>query len=104
MDYSEFGAPFITSAIDVTKYLRIFYDWYSKIVDVIPLVLFTAGFLHGYGVSQKVWLTVLSLGVLPIFFLPTTKEKRKSDEKASIVNEHYLYLTVVDDHIGWFKE
>ncbi|XP_029051323.1 uncharacterized protein LOC114879984 [Osmia bicornis bicornis] len=85
----RFGAPFITSAIDVTKYLRIFYDWYSKIVDVIPLALFTAGFLHGYGVSQKVWLTVLSLGVLPIFFYLQPKRKE------SQMRKHQLLMNII---------
>lgn len=82
------GAPFITSATNIVKYLRIFYDWYSKIVDVAPLALFTAGILNGYGINETIWLIVLSLGILPIFF------QLQSKRKESQIRKHQLLLNI----------
>lgn len=82
------GAPFLTSTTNVGKYLRIFYDWYSKIVDVVPLALFTAGILQGYGISEKVWLIVLSLGILPIFFHLQPKRKERQ------IRRHQLLINI----------
>ncbi|XP_076169391.1 uncharacterized protein LOC143147714 isoform X1 [Ptiloglossa arizonensis] len=84
----RFGAPFITSATNIVKYLRIFYDWYSKIVDVAPLALFTAGILNGYGINETIWLIVLSLGILPIFF------QLQSKRKESQIRKHQLLLNI----------
>ncbi|KOC62208.1 hypothetical protein WH47_03966 [Habropoda laboriosa] len=84
----RFGAPFLTSATNVAKYLRIFYDWYSKIVDVVPLAMFTAGILQGYGISEKVWLIVLSLGILPVFF--HLQPKRKDSQ----IRRHQLLMNI----------
>ncbi|XP_017760832.1 PREDICTED: uncharacterized protein LOC108551247 isoform X2 [Eufriesea mexicana] len=86
----RFGAPFLTSATNVAKYLRIFYDWYSKIVDIVPLALFTAGILQGYGISEKVWLLVLSLGILPVFFLLQPKQKE------SQIKNHQLLMNITN--------
>ncbi|XP_017878414.1 uncharacterized protein LOC108624003 isoform X2 [Ceratina calcarata] len=73
------GAPFFTSSTNVVKYLRISYNWYSKIVDVVPLALFAAGILQGYKVCEKIWLVVFLLGMLPIFFhlQPRRKDSRR---------------------------
>ncbi|XP_031849449.1 uncharacterized protein LOC116434817 [Nomia melanderi] len=84
----RFGAPCITSATALIKYLRIFYDWYSKIVDVAPLALFTAGILSGYGINETVWLIVLSVGVLPIFFQLQPKRKERQ------IRRHQLLLNI----------
>ena len=82
------GTPFLTSATNVAKYLRIFYDWYSMIVDVMSLALFTAGILQGYGISEKVWLVLLSLGILPIFFHLQPKRKQ------SQIRRHQLFMNI----------
>ncbi|XP_076647777.1 uncharacterized protein LOC143356185 [Halictus rubicundus] len=84
----RFGAPCISSATTLVKYLRISYDWYSKVVDVAPLALFTAGILNGYGINETVWLIVLSFGVLPIFFQLQTKRKE------SQIRRHQLLLNI----------
>ncbi|CAL7941239.1 unnamed protein product [Xylocopa violacea] len=82
------GVPFLTPSTNVAKYLRISYDWYSKIVDFIPLALFTAGILQGYGISEKVWLIVLSLGILPVFFHLQAKRKE------SQIRRHQLLMNI----------
>ncbi|XP_076242928.1 uncharacterized protein LOC143184519 [Calliopsis andreniformis] len=84
----RFGAPFVVSTTNVAKYLRIFYDWYSKIIDILPLALFTAGFLNGYGINDKIWLIVLSLGLLPIFFQLQLRRKK------SHIRRHQLLLNI----------
>ncbi|KAK9300604.1 hypothetical protein QLX08_006759 [Tetragonisca angustula] len=84
----RFGTPFLTSATNIAKYLRIFYDWYSMIVDIMSLALFTAGILQGYGISEKVWLVLLSLGILPIFFHLQPKRKQ------SQIRRHQLFMNV----------
>ncbi|XP_053998716.1 uncharacterized protein LOC128887158 isoform X1 [Hylaeus anthracinus] len=84
----RFGAPSITSATNVAKYLRISYDWYSKIVDVAPLALFTAGILNGYGINEKIWLIVFSLGILPVFFQLQSKRNK------SQIRKHQLLLNI----------
>ncbi|OAD54780.1 hypothetical protein WN48_05979 [Eufriesea mexicana] len=80
----RFGAPFLTSATNVAKYLRIFYDWYSKIVDIVPLALFTAG----YGISEKIWLIILSLGIWPLFFHLQPKQKETQ------IRRHQLLMNI----------
>ncbi|PBC32654.1 hypothetical protein APICC_08903 [Apis cerana cerana] len=82
------GAPLFTSGTNIIKYLRIFYDWYSKIVDVIPLALFTGGILQGYGISEKVRLIILSLGILPVFF--HLQPKRKENQ----MRRHQLLINI----------
>ncbi|XP_076757049.1 uncharacterized protein LOC143427078 [Xylocopa sonorina] len=84
----RFGVPFLTPTTSVAKYLRICYDWYSKIVDFVPLALFTAGILQGYGISEKVWLIVLSLGILPVFF--HLQAKRKENQ----IRRHQLLMNI----------
>lgn len=82
------GAPLITPATNVAKYSRICYHRYSKIVDVVPLALFTAGILNGYGINETVWLVVLSFGILPIFF------QLQSKRKESQIRRHQLLLNI----------
>ncbi|KZC05453.1 PREDICTED: uncharacterized protein LOC107193851 [Dufourea novaeangliae] len=84
----RFGVPCITSAPALVKYLRIFYDWYSKITDVAPLALFTAGILNGYGINETIWLIVLSFGVLPIFFQLQPKRQDKQ------IRRHQLLINI----------
>ncbi|XP_076291840.1 uncharacterized protein LOC143214533 [Lasioglossum baleicum] len=84
----RFGAPCISSATTLVKYLRISYDWYSKVVDVAPLALFTAGILNGYGINETVWLIVLSFGVLPIFLQLQTKRKERQ------IRRHQVLLNI----------
>ncbi|XP_068966586.1 uncharacterized protein [Bombus flavifrons] len=84
----RFGAPFLTSATSVAKYLRIFYNWYSMIVDVISMALFTAGILQGYRITERVWLTIFSLSILPIFF--HLQPRRKENQ----IRRHQLFLNV----------
>lgn len=83
------GVPLFTSGTNIIKYLRIFYDWYSKIVDVIPLALFTGGILQGYGISEKVRLIILSLGILPVFF--HLQPKRKENQ----MRRHQLLINII---------
>lgn len=75
------------SATAIAKYFRSFYDWFSKVVDVVPFALFTTGFLNGYGLNEKARLAILSLGILPVFFQLNTR-------KESQIRKHQLLTNI----------
>lgn len=58
------------------------------IVDVISMALFTAGILQGYRITEKVWLTIFSLSILPIFFYLQPRQKENQ------IRRHQLFLNV----------
>ena len=58
------------------------------IVDIISLALFTAGILQGYGIRERVWLTVFSVSILPIF--SHLQPRRKENQ----IRRHQLFMNI----------
>ncbi|XP_011632486.1 uncharacterized protein LOC105424122 isoform X3 [Pogonomyrmex barbatus] len=44
----RFGFPFTSSSTPTAKCFRSFYDWFSNVIEIVPLALLTSGILSAY--------------------------------------------------------
>ncbi|KAL0100604.1 hypothetical protein PUN28_019183 [Cardiocondyla obscurior] len=71
----RYGVPFTSSSTSTAKCFRSFYDWFSNVVEIVPLALLTSGILSAYQIDERIRMSLLFLGTVPIFFPLAIKQK-----------------------------
>ncbi|XP_051174600.1 uncharacterized protein LOC127290209 [Leptopilina boulardi] len=61
-----------------TKRFRNFYDWFSVLVEIAPFAFFTTEILLEYKILEEGRLLLLSLGLLPMIYEPTSTTRDRS--------------------------
>ncbi|XP_029168733.1 uncharacterized protein LOC114938811 isoform X2 [Nylanderia fulva] len=91
----RFGVPFTSSSTPTAKYFRSFYDWFSNVIEIVPLALLTSGILSAYQIDEKIRMLLLFLGTIPIFFPLAIKQKEKEIRKLRFLTNITIILQIL---------
>lgn len=69
------GVPFTSSSAATARFFRSFYDWFSNVIEIVPLALLTSGILSAYQIDENIRMLLLFFGTVPVFFPLAIKEK-----------------------------
>ncbi|CAL1687742.1 unnamed protein product [Lasius platythorax] len=91
----RFGVPFTSSSTPTARYFRNFYDWFSSVIEIVPLALLTSGILSAYQIDEKIRMLLLFLGTIPIFFPLAIKQKERQIRKLRFLTNITIVLQIL---------
>lgn len=89
------GVPFTSSSTPIARCFRSFYDWFSNVIEIVPLALLTSGILSAYQIDEKIRILLLFLGTVPIFFPLATKQKESQIRKLRFLTNITVVLQIL---------
>ncbi|KAL6254225.1 hypothetical protein P5V15_014843 [Pogonomyrmex californicus] len=91
----RFGFPFTSSSTPTAKCFRSFYDWFSNVIEIVPLALLTSGILSAYQVDEKIRMLLLFFGIVPVFFPLSMKQKEGQIRKLRFLTNITVMLQIL---------
>ncbi|XP_011879150.1 PREDICTED: uncharacterized protein LOC105568257 [Vollenhovia emeryi] len=91
----RFGIPFTSSSTPSARCFRSFYDWFSNVIEIVPLALLTSGILSAYQIDEKIRMLLLFLGTVPIFFPLAMKHKESQIRKLRFLTNITVVLQIL---------
>ncbi|XP_071567458.1 uncharacterized protein [Temnothorax nylanderi] len=91
----RFGVPFTSSSTPTARCFRSFYDWFSNVIEIVPLALLTSGILSAYQIDERIRMLLLFLGTVPIFFPLAIKQKESQIRKLRFLTNITVVLQIL---------
>ncbi|XP_012061525.1 PREDICTED: uncharacterized protein LOC105624783 [Atta cephalotes] len=91
----RFGVPFTSSSTPTARCFRSFYDWFSSVIEIVPLALLTSGILSAYQIDEKIRTLLLFLGTIPVFFPLAIKQKESQIRKLRFLTNITVVLQIL---------
>ncbi|XP_026827917.1 calcium-dependent protein kinase 27 isoform X2 [Ooceraea biroi] len=91
----RFGFSFTSSSTPTAKFFRSFYDWFSNVIEIVPLALLTSGILSAYHIDETIRMLLLFLGTVPVFFPLAIKQKESQIRKFRFLTNIAVVLQIL---------
>lgn len=91
----RFGVPFTSSSTRTARYFRIFYDWFSNVIEIVPLALLTSGILSAYQIDENIRMLLLFLGTVPVFFSLAITQRESQIRKLRFLTDIAVILQIL---------
>jgi len=87
--------PFTSLSTPTARCFRSFYDWFSNIIEIVPLALLTSGILSAYQIDEKIRIMLLFFGTIPVFFPLAIKQKESQIRKLRFFTNITVVLQIL---------
>lgn len=89
------GASFTSSSTPTARYFRSFYEWFSNVVEIVPLALLTSGMLSCYQIGEDIRVLLLFLGTIPVFFPLIVQQKENQIKRLRFLTDIAMILQML---------